>query len=108
MFQIVSGNKLYIQGPSQVGTSQNKQHIVIHRPINTITAATNNQGQKHILVRKSNAPTAQIVPLNTSQGNQTHAQAGKHAYAYIGQFIKHNKTRDSVVIPTGDYIKLSI
>ncbi|XP_033219397.1 lethal(3)malignant brain tumor-like protein 3 isoform X3 [Belonocnema kinseyi] len=99
--QIVGGqNKVYFQGPSQVATSQKGPHIVIHRPITSV-AATNNQGQKHILVRRSNTPTAQIVPLNTSQGSQTHAQAGKHTFAYLGTIIKPNKTRESVVIPAG-------
>lgn len=59
------------------------------------------QGQKHILLRKSNTSTAQIVPLNTSQGNQTNAQSGKHTFAYLGTLIKPNKSRESVVIPAG-------
>ncbi|XP_053998897.1 lethal(3)malignant brain tumor-like protein 3 isoform X1 [Hylaeus anthracinus] len=100
--QIVTGqNKVFIQGPSQVTTAQSKQHIVIHRPINTVSTTTTSQGQKHILLRKSNASTAQIVPLSTSQGNQTNAQAGKHTFAYLGTLIKPNKSRESVVIPAG-------
>ncbi|XP_043506914.1 lethal(3)malignant brain tumor-like protein 3 isoform X3 [Frieseomelitta varia] len=100
--QIVTGqNKVFIQGPSQVTTSQSKQHIVIHRPINTVSTTTTSQGQKHILLRKSNTSTAQIVPLSTSQGNQTNAQAGKHTFAYLGTLIKPNKSRESVVIPAG-------
>lgn len=59
------------------------------------------QAQKHILLRKSNTSTAQIVPLNTTQGNQTNAQAGKHTFAYLGTLIKPNKSRESVVIPAG-------
>ncbi|XP_011698405.1 PREDICTED: lethal(3)malignant brain tumor-like protein 3 isoform X3 [Wasmannia auropunctata] len=99
--QIVTGqNKVFIQGPSQVATSQSKQHIVIHRPINTVSTATPSQAQKHILLRKSTS-TAQIVPLNTTQGNQTNAQVGKHTFAYLGAFIKPNKSRESVVIPAG-------
>ncbi|XP_015437327.1 PREDICTED: lethal(3)malignant brain tumor-like protein 3 isoform X1 [Dufourea novaeangliae] len=98
--QIVSGqNKVFIQGPSQVATSQNKQHIVIHRPINTVSTTATSQGQKHILLRKSNVSTAQIVPLSSSQGNQNNAQTGKHTFAYLGTLIKPNKSRDSVVIP---------
>ncbi|XP_076647898.1 lethal (3) malignant brain tumor isoform X3 [Halictus rubicundus] len=98
--QIVAGqNKVFIQGPSQVTTSQSKQHIVIHRPINTVSTTATSQGQKHILLRKSNASTAQIVPLSSSQGNQTTAQAGKHTFAYLGTLIKPNKSRESVVIP---------
>ncbi|XP_076291350.1 lethal (3) malignant brain tumor isoform X3 [Lasioglossum baleicum] len=98
--QIVAGqNKVFIQGPSQVTTSQSKQHIVIHRPINTVSTTTTSQGQKHILLRKSNTSTAQIVPLSSSQGNQTTAQAGKHTFAYLGTLIKPNKARESVVIP---------
>ena len=92
---------MFIQGTNQVSTPQNKQHIVIHRPLNTVNTATNNHNQKHILVRKSNTSTAQIVPINTSQANQTPAQAGKHTFAYLGTIIKQNKTRDPVVIPTG-------
>ncbi|XP_076647897.1 lethal (3) malignant brain tumor isoform X2 [Halictus rubicundus] len=100
--QIVAGqNKVFIQGPSQVTTSQSKQHIVIHRPINTVSTTATSQGQKHILLRKSNASTAQIVPLSSSQGNQTTAQAGKHTFAYLGTLIKPNKSRESVVIPAG-------
>ncbi|XP_031835752.1 lethal (3) malignant brain tumor isoform X2 [Nomia melanderi] len=100
--QIVTGqNKVFIQGPSQVTTSQSKQHIVIHRPINTVSTTATSQGQKHILLRKSNASTAQIVPLSSSQGNQTNAQAGKHTFAYLGTLIKPNKSRESVVIPAG-------
>ncbi|XP_076291349.1 lethal (3) malignant brain tumor isoform X2 [Lasioglossum baleicum] len=100
--QIVAGqNKVFIQGPSQVTTSQSKQHIVIHRPINTVSTTTTSQGQKHILLRKSNTSTAQIVPLSSSQGNQTTAQAGKHTFAYLGTLIKPNKARESVVIPAG-------
>ncbi|XP_076647901.1 lethal (3) malignant brain tumor isoform X6 [Halictus rubicundus] len=99
---IVAGqNKVFIQGPSQVTTSQSKQHIVIHRPINTVSTTATSQGQKHILLRKSNASTAQIVPLSSSQGNQTTAQAGKHTFAYLGTLIKPNKSRESVVIPAG-------
>ncbi|XP_076393048.1 lethal (3) malignant brain tumor isoform X3 [Megachile rotundata] len=100
--QIVTGqNKVFIQGPSQVTTSQSKQHIVIHRPINTVSTTTTSQGQKHILLRKSNTSTAQIVPLSTSQGNQSNTQAGKHTFAYLGTLIKPNKSRESVVIPAG-------
>ncbi|XP_029049038.2 lethal(3)malignant brain tumor-like protein 3 isoform X1 [Osmia bicornis bicornis] len=100
--QIVTGqNKVFIQGPSQVTTSQSKQHIVIHRPINTVSTTTTSQGQKHILLRKSNTSTAQIVPLSASQGNQSNAQAGKHTFAYLGTLIKPNKSRESVVIPAG-------
>ncbi|XP_033342769.2 lethal (3) malignant brain tumor isoform X2 [Megalopta genalis] len=100
--QIVAGqNKVFIQGPGQVTSSQNKQHIVIHRPINTVSTTATSQGQKHILLRKSNASTAQIVPLSSSQGNQTTAQAGKHTFAYLGTLIKPNKSRESVVIPAG-------
>ncbi|KAK2587825.1 hypothetical protein KPH14_003926 [Odynerus spinipes] len=100
--QIVTGqNKVFIQGPGQVTTSQNKQHIVIHRPVNTVNTSNAAQGQKHILLRKSNTSTAQIVPLNTSQGNQTNAQSGKHTFAYLGTLIKPNKSRESVVIPAG-------
>ncbi|XP_024880512.1 lethal(3)malignant brain tumor-like protein 3 isoform X2 [Temnothorax curvispinosus] len=99
--QIVTGqNKVFIQGPSQVATSQSKQHIVIHRPINTVSTAATSQAQKHILLRKSTS-TAQIVPLNTTQGNQTNAQVGKHTFAYLGTLIKPNKSRESVVIPAG-------
>ncbi|XP_018348159.1 PREDICTED: lethal(3)malignant brain tumor-like protein 3 [Trachymyrmex septentrionalis] len=99
--QIVTGqNKVFIQGPSQVATSQSKQHIVIHRPINTVSTAATSQAQKHILLRKSTS-TAQILPLNTTQGNQTNAQVGKHTFAYLGTLIKPNKSRESVVIPAG-------
>ncbi|XP_028049018.1 LOW QUALITY PROTEIN: lethal(3)malignant brain tumor-like protein 1 [Monomorium pharaonis] len=99
--QIVTGqNKVFIQGPNQVATSQSKQHIVIHRPINTVSTAATSQAQKHILLRKSTS-TAQIVPLNTTQGNQTNAQVGKHTFAYLGTLIKPNKSRESVVIPAG-------
>ncbi|KAL6266334.1 hypothetical protein P5V15_003189 [Pogonomyrmex californicus] len=99
--QIVTGqNKVFIQGPTQVATSQSKQHIVIHRPINTVSTAANSQAQKHILLRKSSS-TAQILPLNTTQGSQTNAQVGKHTFAYLGTLIKPNKTRESVVIPAG-------
>ncbi|KAG5326812.1 LMBL3 protein, partial [Acromyrmex heyeri] len=99
--QIVTGqNKVFIQGPSQVATSQSKQHIVIHRPINTVSTAATSQTQKHILLRKSTS-TAQILPLNTTQGNQTNAQVGKHTFAYLGTLIKPNKSRESVVIPAG-------
>lgn len=94
-------NKVFIQGPSQVATSQSKQHIVIHRPISTVSTAAPSQAQKHILLRKSTS-TAQIVPLNTTQGNQTTAQVGKHAFAYLGTLIKPNKSRESVVIPAGN------
>ncbi|XP_017878427.1 lethal(3)malignant brain tumor-like protein 3 isoform X2 [Ceratina calcarata] len=100
--QIVAGqNKVFIQGPSQVTTSQSKQHIVIHRPINTVSTTATTQGQKHILLRKSNTSTAQILPLSPSQGNQTNAQAGKHTFAYLGTLIKPNKSRESVVFPAG-------
>ncbi|XP_012227520.1 lethal(3)malignant brain tumor-like protein 3 isoform X2 [Linepithema humile] len=100
--QIVTGqNKVFIQGPSQVATSQSKQHIVIHRPINTVSTTATPQTQKHILLRKSNTSTAQIVPLNTTQGSQTNAQVGKHTFAYLGTLIKPNKSRESVVIPAG-------
>ncbi|XP_043500389.1 lethal(3)malignant brain tumor-like protein 1 isoform X1 [Polistes fuscatus] len=100
--QIVTGqNKVFIQGPGQVTTSQNKQHIVIHRPVNTVNTTNTAQGQKHILLRKSNTSTAQIVPLNASQGNQTNSQSGKHTFAYLGTLIKPNKSRESVVIPAG-------
>nr|XP_050851740.1 lethal(3)malignant brain tumor-like protein 3 isoform X1 [Vespula vulgaris] len=100
--QIVTGqNKVFIQGPGQVTTSQNKQHIVIHRPVNTVNTTNAAQGQKHILLRKSNTSTAQIVPLNTSQSNQTNPQSGKHTFAYLGTLIKPNKSRESVVIPAG-------
>ncbi|XP_012282792.1 lethal(3)malignant brain tumor-like protein 3 isoform X2 [Orussus abietinus] len=98
--QITGQNKVFIQGPSQ-GTNSQSKHIVIHRQINTVGSTTNNQGQKHILLRKSNASTAQIVPLNTSQVTQTHSQAGKHTFAYLGTLIKPNKSRESVVIPAG-------
>ncbi|XP_039307528.1 lethal(3)malignant brain tumor-like protein 3 isoform X3 [Solenopsis invicta] len=100
--QIVTGqNKVFIQGSNQVSTSQSKQHIVIHRsPINTVSTAATSQAQKHILLRKSTS-TAQIVPLNTTQGNQTNAQVGKHTFAYLGTLIKPNKSRESVVIPAG-------
>ncbi|KYQ58720.1 Lethal(3)malignant brain tumor-like protein 3 [Trachymyrmex zeteki] len=99
--KIVTGqNKVFIQGPSQVATSQSKQHIVIHRPINTVSTAATSQAQKHILLRKSTS-TAQILPLNTTQGNQTNAQVGKHTFAYLGTLIKPNKSRESVVIPAG-------
>lgn len=96
-------NKVFIQGPSQVATSQSKQHIVIHRPINTVSTTATPQAQKHILLRKSNTSTAQIVPLNTTQGSQTNAQVGKHTFAYLGTLIKPNKSRESVVIPAGKY-----
>ncbi|XP_015605314.1 lethal(3)malignant brain tumor-like protein 3 isoform X2 [Cephus cinctus] len=101
--QIVTGqNKVFIQSPGQVTTSQSKQqHIVIHRPISSGNTTATTQGQKHILLRKSNTSTAQIVPLNTSQGTQAHAQAGKHTFAYLGTLIKPNKSRESVVIPAG-------
>ncbi|KYM99426.1 Lethal(3)malignant brain tumor-like protein 3 [Cyphomyrmex costatus] len=98
--QIVGQNKVFIQGPSQVATSQSKQHIVIHRPINTVSTTATSQAQKHILLRKSTS-TAQILPLNTTQGNQTNAQVGKHTFAYLGTLIKPNKSRESVVIPAG-------
>jgi len=96
---VTGQNKVFIQGPSQVATSQSKQHIVIHRPINTVSTATTSQAQKHILLRKSTS-TAQIVPLNTTQGNQAN-QVGKHTFAYLGTLIKPNKSRESVVIPAG-------
>ncbi|XP_020278016.1 lethal(3)malignant brain tumor-like protein 3 isoform X2 [Pseudomyrmex gracilis] len=99
--QIVSGqNKVFIQGTGQGTTAQNKQHIVIHRPINTVNTAVTAQTQKHILFRKSNTSTAQIVPLNSNQGNQVNA-SGKHTIAYVGTFLKSNKSRESVVIPAG-------
>jgi len=98
---VTGQNKVFIQGPSQVATSQNKQHIVIHRPINTVNTTATPQAQKHILLRKSNTSTAQIVPLNTNQGSQTNAQVGKHTFAYLGTLIKPNKSRESVVIPAG-------
>ncbi|KAL0105487.1 hypothetical protein PUN28_016865 [Cardiocondyla obscurior] len=99
--QIVAGqNKVFIQGPNQVATSQSKQHIVIHRPINSVSTAASSQAQKHILLRKSTS-TAQIVPLNTTQGNQSNTQVGKHTFAYLGTLIKPNKSRESVVIPAG-------
>jgi hypothetical protein len=67
------------------------------------------QTQKHILVRKSNASGAQIMPLGTSQDSQAHTQAGgKSGIAYLGTIIKP-KPRESVVIPTGNLlIKLII
>lgn len=100
--QLVTGqNKVFIQSPSQVVTSQSKQHIVIHRPINTVSTAASSQAQKHILLRKSNTSTAQIVPLSTNQGSQSNAQVGKHTFAYLGTLIKPNKSRESVVIPAG-------
>ncbi|KMQ94309.1 lethal malignant brain tumor-like 3 protein [Lasius niger] len=99
--QIVTGqNKVFIQGSGQVATSQNKQHIVIHRPINTVSTVATSQSQKHIVLRKSTS-TAQIVPLSTTQGSQTNAQVGKHTFAYLGTLIKPNKSRESVVIPAG-------
>lgn len=102
-FQIVTGqNKVFIQGSGQVTTSQNKQHIVIHRPMNSVSSASTTQPQKHILLRKSTTSTAQIVPLNTNQGNQSNAQTGKHTFAYLGTLIKPNKSRESVVIPAGN------
>lgn len=102
MFQIVAGqNKLYFQGPSQVSNSQ-KQRILIHRSLNSVGTTTNNSGQNRILVRQTNAPTAQIVPLNNSQRNQTNAQGGKHAFAYLGTIIKPNKNREPVVISAAE------
>ncbi|XP_029658722.1 lethal(3)malignant brain tumor-like protein 3 isoform X1 [Formica exsecta] len=99
--QIVTGqNKVFIQGSGQVATSQSKQHIVIHRPINTVSTVATSQSQKHIVLRKSTS-TAQIVPLSTTQGSQTNAQVGKHTFAYLGTLIKPNKSRESVVIPAG-------
>lgn len=85
-----------------MNSTQSKQHIVIHRPIGSVGATAPPPGQKHILLRKSNASTAQIVPLNTSQSNSSHAQPGKHTFAYLGTIIKPNKPRDSVVFPPGD------
>lgn len=79
------------------------KHIVIHRPVNA-TVSTVPQGQKHILLRKPKASAAQIMPANSSQGSQT--QAGKHAFAYLGTLIKPNKSRESVVIPTGSDLDL--
>ncbi|XP_066588878.1 lethal(3)malignant brain tumor-like protein 3 isoform X2 [Prorops nasuta] len=100
--QLVPGqNKVFIQGPNQVTTSQSKQHIVIHRPISSANTTAPAQGQKHIVLRKSHTSTAQILPLNTTQGNQTQTQAGKHTFAYLGTLIKPNKSRESVVIPAG-------
>lgn len=100
--QIVAGqNKLYFQGPSQVSNSQ-KQRILIHRSLNSVGTTTNNSGQNRILVRQTNAPTAQIVPLNNSQRNQTNAQGGKHAFAYLGTIIKPNKNREPVVISAAE------
>ncbi|XP_043269397.1 lethal(3)malignant brain tumor-like protein 3 isoform X2 [Venturia canescens] len=98
---IVAGqNKVFIQGTNSANTAQSKQHIVIHRPLSGVGGTTTSQGQKHILLRKSNASTAQIVPLNSPQGNSSHAQTGKHTFAYLGTIIKPNKQRDSVVFPT--------
>ncbi|XP_014468814.1 PREDICTED: lethal(3)malignant brain tumor-like protein 3 isoform X1 [Dinoponera quadriceps] len=100
--QIVTGqNKVFIQGSGQVTTSQSKQHIVIHRPMNSVSSTTTPQAQKHILLRKSATSTAQIVPLNTNQSSQSNAQTGKHTFAYLGTLIKPNKSRESVVIPAG-------
>lgn len=107
--QIVAGqNKLYFQGSSQVSNSQ-KQRILIHRSLNSVGTTTNNSGQNRILVRQTNTPTAQIVPLNPSQGNQTNAHAGKHSFAYLGTIIKSNKNREPVVISaTGDDNRSSV
>lgn len=63
MLQLVAGqNKVIIQGTS-----------VLHRPVNALTSpvvnATSQAAQKHVLLRKSNASTAQILPLNSAQGN---------------------------------------
>lgn len=100
-------NKVFIQGSGQVATSQSKQHIVIHRPINTVNTVATSQSQKHIVLRKSTS-TAQIVPLSTTQGSQTNAQVGKHTFAYLGTLIKPNKSRESVVIPAGNEFVHSI
>ncbi|XP_046424366.1 lethal(3)malignant brain tumor-like protein 3 isoform X2 [Neodiprion virginianus] len=100
---VTSQNKVFIKSNSQVSTAQNKPHIIIHhhRPITTLSTSSSNQSQKHIVLRKTNTTTAQIVPLQTTQGSQPHAQAGKHTFAYLSNLIKPNKSRETVVIPAG-------
>ncbi|XP_020712241.2 lethal(3)malignant brain tumor-like protein 3 isoform X2 [Athalia rosae] len=99
---ITSGqNKVFVQGLSQVSVAQNKQHIVIHRPITTLSSTTSNLPQKHIVLRKSTATTAQILPMPSSQGTQSHPPTGKHAFAYLSNLIKPNKSREPVILPAG-------
>ncbi|XP_011304993.1 lethal(3)malignant brain tumor-like protein 3 isoform X2 [Fopius arisanus] len=99
---VANQNKVFIQSSSPVNLPQNKQHIVIRHPIGNVNTAPQNQGQKHILLRKPNTPNAQILPLNSAgTGAATQSSSGKHTFAYLGTFIKPNKTRESVVIPAG-------
>lgn len=89
-----------LQGLSQVSQTQVTQPITIHRQVKTVPTAPAAQVQKHILVRKSNASGAQIMPLGTSQESQVQTQAGgKSGIAYLKRIIKPQET---VVIPAGN------
>ncbi|XP_058797156.1 lethal(3)malignant brain tumor-like protein 3 [Phymastichus coffea] len=94
--QIAAFNQIVLQGLSQVGQNQIAQPITIRRQINSVNPASPAQTQKHILVRKSNASSAQIMPLGTSQESQIHTQAAPS----IAYFIKP-KPQETVVIPQG-------
>ncbi|XP_011496871.1 PREDICTED: lethal(3)malignant brain tumor-like protein 3 isoform X2 [Ceratosolen solmsi marchali] len=100
--QIAAFNQIVLQSLSQVNQTQIPQPITIRRQVNSgLSSPSATQTQKHILVRKSNASGAQIMPLGTSQDSQAHTQAGgKSGIAYLGTIIKP-KPRESVVIPAG-------
>ncbi|XP_014205179.1 lethal(3)malignant brain tumor-like protein 3 [Copidosoma floridanum] len=95
-------HQILLQGIAQSSSTQiPAQLFTIRRQVNPVTSPSASQAEKNILIRKTNASNAQIMPIGISEAQAQNQAGNKPKVTYLHTIIKP-KPQDSVLLsPAG-------